>query len=84
MINRLGHVSNEQNDPEHIVLKNAQGENFQVNHTTHMVWQMLDGQTELETIVQKIGDMAQVEPERLRPVISDIVNGLENVQLAEN
>lgn len=81
MINKLGTQVNDESSNEHIVLKNSDGHRFQVSHTAHMVWTMLDGDTELDSIATRIGAIAEIEPKRMRGLVDEIVKGLKEVDL---
>ena len=79
MICKQGTKINDQQ--ESIILKNPNGEHFQVSYTTHMVWQMLDGETELETIATKMSTIADVKQDQMQELVEEIVVGLKNVDL---
>ncbi|MBH47211.1 MAG: hypothetical protein CME71_03470 [Halobacteriovorax sp.] len=79
MLNRHGNRVNNKDDQ--IVLVNPEGQQFQISHTAHMVWNMLDGQTEIKSIAQKIGTIAEVEETKMEGLVQDIVTGLKDVDL---
>jgi len=71
--------SNAQN--ENIILINPEGHQFQISHTAHMVWNMLDGQTEVKTIANKIGTIAEIEAPKMEGLVLEIISGLKEVDL---
>tara|TARA_R110000868_G_scaffold117600_15_gene312566 strand:- start:68654 stop:68899 length:246 start_codon:yes stop_codon:yes gene_type:complete len=79
MLNRHGNRVNNKDDQ--IILVNPEGQQFQISHTAHMVWNMLDGQTEIKSIAQKIGTIAEVEETKMEGLVQDIVTGLKDVDL---
>lgn len=83
MNNRLGTVVGNESTKDHIVIKNPEGHHFQISHTAHMVWNMLDGDTELDSIAQRIGAIAEIEPQKMRGLIDQIVEGLKEVDLVD-
>lgn len=81
MLNKHGSQVKDQNIKDHIVLINPQGHQFQISHTAHMVWNMLDGDTELKLIAQKIGAIAEIEETKMENLVEEIVVGLKEVDL---
>ncbi|PIP88636.1 MAG: hypothetical protein COW01_13945 [Bdellovibrionales bacterium CG12_big_fil_rev_8_21_14_0_65_38_15] len=71
--------SNTQN--ENIILINPEGHQFQISHTAHMVWNMLDGQTEVKTIANKIGTIAEIDAPKMEGLVLEIISGLKEVDL---
>lgn len=81
MLNRYGRLDQQQSSNDTIVLINPEGQHFQISHTAHMVWNMLDGETELDVIAKKIASIAEIEQPRMKTVIEEIVRGLKDVDL---
>lgn len=69
------------NTNENIILINPEGHQFQISHTAHMVWNMLDGQTEVKTIANKIGTIAEIEAPKMEGLVLEIISGLKEVDL---
>lgn len=79
MLNKHGSKVNGKDDQ--IILVNPEGHQFQISHTAHMVWDMLDGKTEIKSIAKKIGTIAEIEETRMEGLVQDIVTGLQDVDL---
>lgn len=69
------------NRNENIILINPEGHQFQISHTAHMVWNMLDGRTEVKTIANKIGTIAEIEAPKMEGLVLEIISGLKEVDL---
>jgi hypothetical protein len=81
MLLKHGKSLKSQENSDAILVMNPKGDRFQISYTAHMVWNMLDGDTELETIAQKIASMADVETNKMQSVVEEIVQGLKSVDL---
>ena len=66
---------------DNIILINPEGHQFQISHTAHMVWNMLDGQTEVKAIANRIGTIAEIETPKMEGLVLEIISGLKEVDL---
>ena len=81
MLEKHGSQLNSQGQKDQIILINPEGHQFQISHTAHMVWNMLDGETEINTIAKKIGSIAEIETPKMEGLVEEIVTGLKEVDL---
>ncbi len=81
MLIKHGSQLKSQDLKDQIILINPEGHQFQISHTAHMVWNMLDGQTELKVIAKKIGGIAEIETPKMEGLVREIITGLQEVDL---
>lgn len=81
MLEKHGSLLKSKAQSDNIILINPEGHQFQISHTAHMVWKMLDGNTEVKTIANKIGTIAEIDPPKMEGLVLEIISGLKEVDL---